>query len=76
MVEPVIGLYKPELIRRRGLLRNLEMVEFTTLEWVDWFNNCCRFEPIGNISPSDLEEIYYCALENPTTLVERKQTRL
>lgn len=39
MAETVIGPYKTEVIRRRGPWRNLDAVEFATLEWVDWFNN-------------------------------------
>ena len=38
LAESVIGLYKTEVIRRRGPWRTLEAVEFATLEWVDWFN--------------------------------------
>ena len=34
----VIGLYKTEVIRRRGPWWTLDAVEFATLEWVDWFN--------------------------------------
>jgi len=37
LAESVIGLYKTEVIRRRGPWRSLEAVEFATLEWVDWF---------------------------------------
>ena len=39
LAETVIGLYKTEVIRRRGPWRNLEKVELATLQWVDWFNN-------------------------------------
>ena len=39
MAETVIGLYKTEVIRRWEPWRNLDAVEFATLEWVDWFNN-------------------------------------
>lgn len=39
LAETVNGLYKAELIDRRGPWRSLEAVEFATLEWVDWFNN-------------------------------------
>jgi putative transposase len=76
LAESIIGLYKTEVIRRRGPWRNLEMVEFASLEWVDWFNNRRLLEPIGNIPPCELEEMYYCALENPTTVVGLKQTSL
>ena len=59
MAETVIGLYKTEVIRRRGPWRNLDAVEFATLEWVDWFNNRRLLEPIGNIPPAELELLYY-----------------
>src|SRR5262249_26331316 len=39
LAESVIGLYKTEVIRRRGPWRSVEDVEFATLEWVDWFNH-------------------------------------
>ncbi len=59
LAETVIGLYKTEVIRRRGPWRNLDTVEFATLEWVDWFNNRRLLEPIGNIPPVELEQAYY-----------------
>ncbi len=37
--ESLNGLYKTELIRRRGPWRGLEEVEFATMEWVDWYNH-------------------------------------
>jgi len=46
------GLYKSEVIRRSGPWRNIEEVEFATLEWVDWFNNRRLFGPIGDIPPA------------------------
>ena len=58
LAETIIGLYKAELIRPNGPWRNLEEVEFATLEWVDWFNNRRLLEPIGNIPPTEFEEIY------------------
>lgn len=45
--------------------RNFEAVEFATLEWVDWFNNRRRLEPIGNIPPAEAEERYYALLDAP-----------
>ena len=33
------GLYKAQLIRRRGPWKGLDEVEYATLEWVDWFNH-------------------------------------
>jgi transposase InsO family protein len=63
LAESVIGLYKTEVIRRRGPWRNLEAVEFATLEWIDWFNNRRLFEPIGNLPPVEFEEVYYRSLK-------------
>jgi putative transposase len=47
LAESVIGLFKTEVIRRKGPWRTLEAVEFATLTWVDWFNHRRLLEPIG-----------------------------
>ena len=65
LAETVIGLFKTEVIRRRGPWRTLEAVEFATLEWVDWFNNRRLLEPIGNIPPAEAEARYYRPAEAP-----------
>jgi transposase InsO family protein len=59
MAESVNALYKAEVIRRRGPWRNLEAVEFATLEWVDWYNHRRLLEPIGNVPPAEFEEAHY-----------------
>jgi transposase InsO family protein len=59
LAETINGLYKAEVIHRRGPWRNFEAVEFATLEWIDWFNNRRLLEPIGNIPPAEAEERYY-----------------
>ncbi|MCP4384880.1 MAG: IS3 family transposase, partial [Hyphomicrobiales bacterium] len=59
LAETVIGLFKTEVIHRRGPWRTCEAVEFATLEWVDWFNNRRLLEPIGNIPPDEAEALYY-----------------
>jgi len=63
LAETINGLYKTEVIRHRGPWRNIDDVEFATLEWVDWFNNRRLLEPIGNIPPAEFERAYYCQLE-------------
>ncbi len=55
LAESVIGLYKTEVIRRRGPWRSLEAVEFATLAWVDWFNTRRLLEPIGYVPPAEFE---------------------
>jgi putative transposase len=64
LAETVNGLYKTEVIRRRGPWRTLEAVEFATLEWVDWFNNRRLLEPIGNIPPAEAEARYYAQIDD------------
>jgi putative transposase len=63
LAETVNGLFKTEVIRRRGPWRSLEAVEFATLEWVDWFNHRRLFEPIGNVPPAEAEARYYAPAE-------------
>jgi putative transposase len=65
LAETINGLYKAEVIHRRGPWRSFEAVEFATLEWVDWFNNRRLLEPIGNIPPAEAEERYYAMLGEP-----------
>jgi transposase InsO family protein len=59
LAETVIGLFKTEVIRRRGPWRALEDVEFATLEWVWWFNYHRLLEPIGYVPPVEHEEAFY-----------------
>jgi transposase InsO family protein len=63
LAETINGLFKTEVIHRRGPWRSLEAVEFATLEWVDWFNNRRLLEPIGNIPPAEAEAKYYADTE-------------
>ena len=62
--ETINGLYKAEVIHRRGPWRSFEAVEFATLEWVDWFNHRRLLEPIGNIPPAEAEQQYYAMLDD------------
>lgn len=63
LAESINGLYKAEVIHRRGPWRSIEAVEYETLKWVDWFNNRRLLEPIGNIPPAEAEESYYAQLD-------------
>ncbi len=59
LAESVIGLFKTEVIRRRGPWRSLEDVEFATLEWVAWFNTHRLLEPLGYLPPAEYEEQFH-----------------
>jgi putative transposase len=59
LAESFNGLYKTELIRRRGPWRGLDDVEFATLEYIDWFNHRRLHGEIGMIPPAELERAHY-----------------
>ena len=59
LAESVIGLFKTEVIQRKGPWRHAEAVEFARLRWVDWFNNRRWLEPIGYVPPAEYEAQYY-----------------
>ncbi len=63
LAESVIGLYKAELIRRRGPWRSLEQVELATAEWVDWWNRRRLHGANGNVPPAELETGYALACD-------------
>jgi putative transposase len=59
LAETINGLFKAEVIHRRGPWRSFEAVEYATLEWVDWYNYRRLLAPIGNIPPAEAEGHYY-----------------
>jgi len=59
LAESLNGLYKTEVIYRRGPWRTIDAVEYATLVWVDWFNNRRLLEPLGYVPPAEFEEAYY-----------------
>jgi putative transposase len=75
LAETIIGLYKTELIRRRGPWKGIDEVEYATLEWVDWFNHRRLLEPIGNIPPAELEATHH-RREAPSSIDGLKQPSL
>jgi putative transposase len=59
LAETVNGLFKTELIRRRGPWRSLEHVELATGEWVDWWNHTRLHSAIGDVPPAEYEAAYH-----------------
>jgi putative transposase len=55
LAETVVGLYKTELIRRRGPWRTLEHVELASAEWVDWWNQRRLHGATENLPPAEFE---------------------
>jgi putative transposase len=75
LAETIIGLYKTELIRRRGPWKGIDKVEYATLEWVDWFNHRRLLEPIGHLPPAEFEAAYW-RMEAPGSINGLKQPSL
>lgn len=63
LAETIVGLYKTEVIRRQTRWVGIDDVEFSTLEWVDWFNHRRLLGPIGYLPPAEFEASYYRGLE-------------
>ena len=59
LMESTIGLYKTELIKRRGPWRTLTDVELGTAEWIDWYNNRRLHGEIGHLPPTEYETEFY-----------------
>ncbi|MGF6267241.1 transposase InsO family protein [Paraburkholderia youngii] len=58
---PLVGRLASDAVggAHRRAWPNLQAVEMSTLEWVDWFNHRRLLEPIGNIPPAEAEARYY-----------------
>ena len=69
LAETINGLYKTELIHRRGPWKTRESVELATLEWVHWFNHIRLLEPIGYVPPAEAEANYWRQLASEATPV-------
>ena len=67
LAETINGLFKADVIHRRGPWRSCDAVEYATLEWVAWFNNRRLLEPIRNIPPAEAEANFYATLERSDT---------
>lgn len=75
LAESTIGLFKTELIRRRGPWRNLDDVEIATLEWVDWFNNRRLHTELGDMPPAEHEANHYRQIAS-TAMLESTEPSL
>jgi len=59
LAETINGLYKAELIHRRGPWKSMESLELATLEWVSWLNHQRLMGPLAYIPPN-----YYRQLDS------------
>jgi transposase InsO family protein len=65
LAEAINGLYKTELIRRRGPWKTVEQVEIATLEYVWWWNNQRLHSELDYRTPAEVETAYYAHHEPP-----------
>jgi len=70
LAETINGLYKTELIKPRGPWRTLDVVEYATAEWVDWFNHRRLYEYCGDIPPVEAENHHYYAQQRTQPQLE------
>ena len=75
LADAIIGLCKTPLIRENGPRRDLDHVEYATLEYVGWFDNRRLLEPIAHISPAEREANCY-SQQDPARLAGRNHTSL
>ncbi|MBU2755002.1 IS3 family transposase [Acidithiobacillus sp. CV18-3] len=68
LAETINGLYKAELIHRRGPWKSADAVEWATLEWVSWFNQQRLMAPLGYVPPAEAEANYYRQLGQSTSV--------
>ena len=61
LAESVIGLFKTEVIRQQGPWRDVDHVEYATLDWVAWFNTQRLLAPLGYLHPAEFEAQHYAA---------------
>jgi putative transposase len=59
LAETVNGLYKTELIRRRGPWRTADQVELATAAWVEWWNHRRLHSACGHVPPAEYEAMHY-----------------
>ena len=69
LAESFNSLFKSELIYRKGPWRNVEHVEWATLNYVDWFNNRRIHESLGYVPPVEFEADYHGTNESESLAV-------
>ena len=58
LAESVIGLYKTETVKKRAPWRTVDELELATARWVEWWNQRRLHGAIGDVPPSEFEQLY------------------
>ena len=59
LAETIIGLFKTECINRKKPWKTTSQLEWEIMKWVHWYNTKRIMEPLGYITPNEMEENYY-----------------
>lgn len=51
LAESIIGLFKTEVVNQHGPFKTLAEVEFTLMEWADWYNNARLHSRLDYLTP-------------------------
>lgn len=62
LAETVIGLYKTELIGKRGPWKTIGSVEYETCKWVDWYNNRRISAPNDYRTVAEIEAAHHATI--------------
>ncbi|GAA0933787.1 integrase core domain-containing protein [Nonomuraea longicatena] len=65
LTESTIGLFKTEVIKRRGSWEILSHVELATAEWVERCNRRRLHGEIGHVPPVEYETHYFLSITKP-----------
>ena len=76
LAETINGLYKAEVIYRRGPWKTKQAVELATLEWVSWFNHHRLLAPMGYVPPAEFEANYHRQRAGQAAIARLKPTGL
>jgi putative transposase len=58
LAESVIGLFKTEVVKKRGPWKTVDELELATARWVEWWNQRRLYGALGDIPPAEFEELY------------------
>lgn len=59
LMETINGLYKNECIQPEGPIKTLAQAEYTTAEWVDWYNHDRLHSTLDYVPPAEYEQAHY-----------------
>lgn len=68
LAETIIGLFKTECINHKKPWKTKSQLEWETMKWVHWYNTKRIMEPIGYITPNEMEKNYYENLKHIDTI--------